>query len=1438
MAQPFILDVILQIQKLDGLDVVKQQLAGIQVGGIGQTGKLAKGLKNVGIQASTAAIHVARGANVTIKMGNAAKKTGSQLKGAGKAAKGFGDQILLAGKRYGAFLGATVVAFKAFQLIGSGTRAVIEFDQAIVSLSQILDKPIDQLQELSKQFLDLSVTTGTSAKEIAEAAKLLAQAGFRGSELTEAISQLAKVPLTPIFENMDQAVDGAIAALRQFSDEGLTVESVFDKIINVSNKYAASFPDIIEGLKRGGSAFQAIGGTLDEFIAAFTTIRSVTRESASSVGTSLKTLSSRLADPKIIKFLETKNIRVLEEGQFVGPLEAIRRIGDGLERQTTIQDKINIATKLGGRRQISRFLAVAQNAEKTDRILEDAKNSSGAFSKVADQGLQAIGKQIDILVAKAQKLAIDLGADLFIPFIEGLTGAAEGAIALLGALKPILPLISKIGAVLAGGAIIKGLGSFIGPRLGQLAGPAAFAAAGGGRKGISAGIGASPFAQAGLLIAASETAAALVRTADGADSFTASLISSIGAITAAIALFRGQTIAQFATGGGLFKNLGKLGKLGALAGTAATIGTIALPLIIGKAQDSAQELTDRIIESARKAISNISLDAEGPNQVSDILGNLYQEVGKGIQEFIKSADPLQDPSLSKSLAGIGRALSGLFEGDFEAVFGPEGSASSRGGLSSKQIQKKIEELIGSRPKLVEGLIDSVAQTLIDTGKTKRVRGNARQSLITQTIASGRTPEAASVLVDAIIKAAGGLDKFNDGVRNNINTIQTENIAREKTVALMRNFIPTKVVGQLLSFSKAVDKTTRIINTSAKLFQSQIAEIAGGIRAPKLDFDFGSQQVENLIKGGGLKDLFAFTPDIPSFVGAFDDIDSLLSRFITSVSDLPTGLDFNVEDIVDQFFKLENIPAVLKDKFADFFDTTAQDIRNVAEGKFISADEIKQRFQKEFENLGVGTTDAVVESVVQFMNSTFTQIEDELNRLATVRQFELDIAVRPGTQARFLEQQLQRVGVSTGGRGGPVREARGSIAELDLIRRERETRGAVGVPGLLPTPEEGFFQGPGQRLADIVGDERIRAQLRDQFKELITESSVLKRELSNLKPGSIDFIKASEDLRELSRSTIELQTAMEAASQATQQSLEIEKRTLTLQQGLETAQAQARGAELVRQGRITPLQADRRAFDLTQRQAEEQRALQDKFDGIIEKDNALRADLAKTISINTKSQAEIVGEFSMSTNIFSEATRIQFSAAELMAKNISDFGQRITSTADLTAGSPPTTFGGFGPAAASRPVEEISQQSTSNTNEKIQENTNAQRQSLEVLKAIFSRQQELLSRDLPPEDVRAAGRKVGDIEFSQEAIENLAEKIENLETAIREPSEIKLVSDQRVEIDLSTLPSDVVNEVRPIFEEAALKTASIVTRKALESLAANSQDSEISIAATNTAQELV
>ena len=118
MAKPFILDVNLRIQQVLGLASVKQQLASVQTGGVGQVQKLPAGFKTASQAASLLAANTAKASKAVNTLGSSAKKTGAHLGTAAKKAQNFGDQIFLAGKRYGAFLAATVGEKCAVSLTG------------------------------------------------------------------------------------------------------------------------------------------------------------------------------------------------------------------------------------------------------------------------------------------------------------------------------------------------------------------------------------------------------------------------------------------------------------------------------------------------------------------------------------------------------------------------------------------------------------------------------------------------------------------------------------------------------------------------------------------------------------------------------------------------------------------------------------------------------------------------------------------------------------------------------------------------------------------------------------------------------------------------------------------------------------------------------------------------------------------------------------------------------------------------------------------------------------------------------------------------------------------------------------------------------------------------------------------------------------------------
>ena len=123
----------------------------------------------------------------------------------------------------------------------------------------------------------------------------------------------------------------------------------------VAGQFAVEAEDIVFAIRRTGGAFKAAGGDLEELIALFTSVRSTTRESAETIATGFRTIFTRLQRPQTIAFLEELGIKLRDaKGQFVGPLESIKRLNAALANVPPTDARFaQIVEQIGGYRQVS-----------------------------------------------------------------------------------------------------------------------------------------------------------------------------------------------------------------------------------------------------------------------------------------------------------------------------------------------------------------------------------------------------------------------------------------------------------------------------------------------------------------------------------------------------------------------------------------------------------------------------------------------------------------------------------------------------------------------------------------------------------------------------------------------------------------------------------------------------------------------------------------------------------------------------------------------------------------------------------------------------------------------------------------------------------------------------------------------------------------------------
>ncbi len=391
----------------------------------------------------------------------------------------FGRESALAVKRAGAFAIATAGIFGLGRAISSGLSKALEFEKGIVKLIQVTKVSRDGLSGLTDEIDRLSIGLGTSSAEMLEVAKIFTQAGLSIQDTRVAMEAVAKSTLAPSFDSIINTTEGLIAVVGQFRDEmtgaGIGAKD-FEKVLGSINRVSADFAveadDIVSAIRKTGGVFAAASrgiGTpveqLNELIAVFTSVRATTRESADTIATGLRTIFTRIQRPQTIQMLRDLGVELLDvEGKFVGPYQAIQRLGEAFNKiDTRSQIFASVTEELGGIRQIGKLIPAIKQYEEAQRALAVAKQGQNSLDEDAAVAQQSLANQL----AKTREQFLKLTRDLFNTssfqiMAKGALELAGGFIKVADSVKELIPLITAITAVKSLGAVNNFVGGFVG----------------------------------------------------------------------------------------------------------------------------------------------------------------------------------------------------------------------------------------------------------------------------------------------------------------------------------------------------------------------------------------------------------------------------------------------------------------------------------------------------------------------------------------------------------------------------------------------------------------------------------------------------------------------------------------------------------------------------------------------------------------------------------------------------------------------------------------------------------------------------------------------------------------------------------------------------------------------------------------------------------------
>ena len=211
--------------------------------------------------------------------------------------------------------------------------------------------------------------------------------------------------------SQSEATTALTSALKGFKLEASEAASVVDKLTKVDQVAAVSAGGIATALSKSAVSANLAGMSMDELIAAVSTIGEVTQKSMDSVGEAMKTLLARYGNVKASVFTQiglddggetTDNINDIEKVlrtlgiRVRSSSSEMRSITDVLDELASKWDTLDTVTKnavstaFGGTRMRENFLVLMENYSKYQELTEESAESAGTAEEKYNHYLDSL----------------------------------------------------------------------------------------------------------------------------------------------------------------------------------------------------------------------------------------------------------------------------------------------------------------------------------------------------------------------------------------------------------------------------------------------------------------------------------------------------------------------------------------------------------------------------------------------------------------------------------------------------------------------------------------------------------------------------------------------------------------------------------------------------------------------------------------------------------------------------------------------------------------------------------------------------------------------------------------------------------------------------------------------------------------------------------------
>ena len=308
------------------------------------------------------------------------KTLNEDIKEAANSTGLLGQSFSKAMVKYVTWLGIATIIAQITKAIKSMINEVIELDKALTSLQMVTGYTDTQMEDLKDTLIDMSKELGVTVDTLVSGADEWMRAGLSAADTMEA---LRASTIMATIANMDNATatQYLIAQMNAYGLEANELIDIVDKMSAIDIVAATSTEELGEALSLSANSAQLAGIEYDKYLAMIATVSETTRQSASTIGNSFRSIFTRLQAvslgslvdeegediSQVDTLLKNYGIDLMEVTNNLSDMGALLDLlGSKWDSYTTAQQS-EIATTIAGNYQRERFIALM---EEWDRVLE------------------------------------------------------------------------------------------------------------------------------------------------------------------------------------------------------------------------------------------------------------------------------------------------------------------------------------------------------------------------------------------------------------------------------------------------------------------------------------------------------------------------------------------------------------------------------------------------------------------------------------------------------------------------------------------------------------------------------------------------------------------------------------------------------------------------------------------------------------------------------------------------------------------------------------------------------------------------------------------------------------------------------------------------------------------------------------------------------------